>query len=132
MPNRYIVLPVAGFIAFSVLDAGAAETVPNFDLGPTCRGATRPEASVQRSTNEAARKDCLSKEGQARDTLRQNWASFPAEHRDSCARSTSAGGIPSYIQLQTCLETRRGVAKSGGKRDEGLSGTPAVTTGQGN
>ena len=132
MSNRYIVLPIAGFIALSVFDASAAETVPNFDLGPTCRGATRPEASVQRSTDQSARKDCLNKEGQARDVLRQNWASFPAEHRDSCVRSTSAGGIPSYIQLQTCLETRRGAAKSGGARGEGSSGVPAVTTGRGN
>jgi hypothetical protein len=113
----------ASLVALGISTAESAESVPNFDVGPTCRGATRPEAAQRNHTGEAARELCIEKEKQARSELQDKWVDFPSEHRASCVRTTSVGGIPSYIQLQTCLETRRDAEKI---QDGG-----AVTTGQG-
>jgi hypothetical protein len=115
----------AGLVVLAI-SASAAESVPNFDVGPTCRGATRPEAAQRNHTGEAARDLCIEKERQARAELHDKWDDFPREHRASCVRTTSVGGIPSYIQLQTCLETRRDAEKI---QDGTNSG--AMTTGQG-
>ena len=116
MSNSNIALVFSGFIALAVSDAGAAEVFPRFDLNPTCRGATRQEAIVRNQTERAAREVCLRKENEAAKQLRRNWSSFPAEHRASCVHTTSAGGIPSYVQLQTCLETRRDASTISGSR----------------
>jgi hypothetical protein len=97
----------AGLVALAISAAESAESVPSFDVGPTCRGATRPEAAQRNQSGEAAREICMEKEKQARSELLETWGDFPSEHRASCVRTTSVGGIPSYVQLQTCLETRR-------------------------
>jgi hypothetical protein len=101
----------AGLFALAISAVESAESVPSFDVGPTCRGATRPEAAQQNHTGDAAREICFDKEKQARSELQDTWGKFPSEHRASCVRATSVGGIPSYVQLQTCLETRRDAEK---------------------
>ena len=120
-----------GLTALTMSAAGAAETMPKFDLEPTCRGATRQEAMVPNQTDRAAREICFRKENEARSHLRQNWSSFPAEHRTSCVRTTSVGGIPSYVQLQTCLETRQNARTISGEGSDMELGIRATTTGQG-
>jgi hypothetical protein len=116
----------ASLAVLAISAAESAESVPNFDIGPTCRGATRPEVAQRNHTSDAARELCIEKEKQARSELQDKWGNFPPEYRASCVRTTSVGGIPSYIQLQTCLETRRDAEKI---RDGTNSG--AMTTGQG-
>jgi hypothetical protein len=125
MPNSRRAILSAGFLALAITAIESAENLPNFDVGPTCRGATRPEAALRDKTADAARNICFSKENQARDELKEKWVAFPLEHRASCVRTTSVGGIPSYVQLQSCLETRRDAARMKNGRDK------ASTTGQG-
>jgi hypothetical protein len=72
------------------------------------------------------REACFNQENRARDDLRGKWAGFPAEHRASCLKTTSVGGIPSYVQLQTCLETRRDADRIQDRRNNGAT----TTTGQ--
>lgn len=115
-----------GLVALAISAVESAESVPSFDVGPTCRGATRPEVAQRNHTSDAARELCIGKEKQARSELQDKWGSFPPEHRASCIRATSVGGIPSYIQLQTCLETRRDAEKI----QDGTN-NDAMTTGQG-
>jgi hypothetical protein len=125
MPNSRCAILSAGFLALTITAIESAETLPNFDIGPTCRGATRPEAALRDKSADAAREICFNKENVARDELKDKWAAFPLEHRASCVRTTSVGGIPSYVQLQSCLETRRDAARIKNRRDNGAS-----TTGQ--
>ena len=79
-------------------------------------------------SNEASRQICIDQETQARDALRDNWAGFPAEHRESCIKTTTVGGIPSYVQLQTCLETRRDALKIRDREDSGAATTGLEST----
>jgi hypothetical protein len=126
MPNTLSTILSAGLLAFAIGSAESAESVPNFDIGPTCRGATRPEAALRGQNGVAARETCFNQENRARDELQERWAGFPAEHRASCVKATSVGGIPSYVQLQTCLESRRDAERIKDTRNGG-----ATTTGQG-
>ena len=116
----------AGLYVLATTAAVSAESLPNFDVGPTCRGATRPEVALRNQTGDAARETCFNHESRARDELQKRWANFPADHRADCVRTTSVGGIPSYVQLQSCLESRRDA-----KRIEDGRSDRATTTGQG-
>jgi hypothetical protein len=77
----------------------AADQVPNLNLEPTCRAAHSAGVFIER-TKEA----CLRSEHAARDDLHEQWAQFHPADRDRCTQSTSAGGVPSYVELLTCLE----------------------------
>jgi hypothetical protein len=122
MPNCAKALLTAGLVAVAIGVHGA-ENVPDFDVEPTCRGATRSEAAVQDKSGDALRGACFDQENRARNELKEKWAGFPAEHRASCVKTTSVGGIPSYVQLQTCLESRRDVQRIQDRRDEGTDST---------
>ncbi|MES1155640.1 MAG: hypothetical protein ABUL48_04340, partial [Pseudorhodoplanes sp.] len=96
---------------------------PPFNTEPTCRGAATAGAAVP-----GAKQACLDKEKRARDELNQQWVNFPGADRSRCVQSTSAGGIPSYVELLTCLETAKQVRAL--PKDNGLPGdSGSATTG---
>ena len=37
----------------------------------------------------------------------QEWSSFVASDKENCAEESTAGGLPSYTELLTCLEMAR-------------------------
>ena len=123
MPSSPSAILSAGLRALAIGTAESAERVPNFDVGPTCRGATRPEAALRDQNAGAARETCFNQENRARDELQEKWAGFPAEYRASCVKTTDVGGIPSYVQLQTCLESRLQAEKIKDERNNGATTT---------
>jgi hypothetical protein len=120
--------------------AAASDVVPKLNINPTCRGASSMATfssadASQKESAEVARTTCLAKETAARDELRKEWKNFRASERASCTRSTAMGGIPSYVELQTCLEIARDARKipgdglNAGMKDDEVPGRK--TTGQG-
>ena len=107
-------LPPSAVLLSVQLLAPVADNVPEFDLRPSCHGASR--AAI---TNRDA-ESCLQQERNARDELSRDWAQFPARDRTICTHSTSMGGIPSYVEMLTCLEIARDVRN-----------LPSSTTGSG-
>jgi hypothetical protein len=105
-------------IATPVL-AAAADTVPNFDVGPSCRGAAR-QLGVETGRVEA----CLTSERDARTQLNRDWSTFPAPDRGRCAGMVIVGGPPSYVELLTCLEMARDAAKLPGDNSTTLGSRP--------
>jgi hypothetical protein len=95
-------IPVPAMILAAQLATPVAERVPQFNIEPTCQGAATASTAI-RSTKDI----CLQKENQARDDLGRQWADFPAADRGRCVQSTASGGIPSYVQLLTCLESAK-------------------------
>lgn len=92
-------------LGFSLL-ISVADSVPNFDVRPSCRGGA--------ASGVAMRKDvqgCINEEHAARDKLRDQWSGFPKADRVRCANMTTTGGPPSYIELVTCLELARDARK---------------------
>jgi hypothetical protein len=110
----------------SHLVIAVADRVPVLNVEQTCRGAAQvavPKADGQMPTAAEMRATCLGKENGARDQLVRQWTDFTGEHRTSCVRSTAAGGIPSYIELLTCLEISEQARKL---PDEPMRGTTGV------
>jgi hypothetical protein len=95
------------FLPFPVVLLGAqlampiADKVPEFDVMPSCHGAS--QAAISNRDLES----CLQQERDARSDLGRDWAQFPSGDRTTCEHSTSMGGIPSYVEMLTCLEIAR-------------------------
>jgi hypothetical protein len=122
-----LTLVLAGQLAMTVADS----KVPTLNIENTCRGAAQvavPKADGQMPSAAEIREGCFKKEREARDQLAKQWSKFTGDHRASCVRSTSAGGIPSYIELLTCLEIADQASKL---PDEPLRGTTGVSSGSG-
>lgn len=120
--------PVA-FALASHLVIAVADKVPTLNLAPSCRGAAQvavPRADGHVPSASEIRETCLAKERAARAELSRQWQDFASDHRASCVRSTAAGGIPSYIELLTCLEIADQARKL---PDEPLRGTTGVSSG---
>ncbi|RDJ21292.1 hypothetical protein DWF00_13305 [Bosea caraganae] len=75
-----------------------AETVPRFDIEATCKTA---EAAGGGSRTVSA---CRDDERKAQLSLEAKWASYRPGTRNECVEATQVGGIPSYVQVLTCLE----------------------------
>ncbi len=93
-----------------------ANRTPQFNIEPTCKGAANASIAMR-----SERELCLEKEKKARLELDRQWADFPGGDRGRCIQSTSAGGIPSYVELLTCLEIARQVREL--PKDDGLRAT---------
>jgi hypothetical protein len=94
--------PIPAMLLAIQIATPVADGVPQFNTEPTCRGAGSASNTIS-----GAKEACLAKEKQARDDLARQWAVFPAADRNRCVGSTRSGGIPSYVQLLTCLETAK-------------------------
>lgn len=119
-----LTLVVAGYLVITV-----ADKVPALNVEQSCRGAAQvavPNADGKMPSAAEIREKCVAKERDARDQLSRQWKDFAGDHRASCIRSTSAGGIPSYIELLTCLEIADQARKL---PDEPLRGTTGVSSG---
>ena len=97
-----MIFPIPAMLLAIQIATPVADGVPQFNTEPTCRGAGTASNAVS-----GAKEVCVTKEKQARDDLARQWAVFPAADRSRCVGSTLSGGIPSYVQLLTCLETAK-------------------------
>ena len=77
----------------------AADHVPQFNIEPTCSAVHEATTGLKR--DEAG---CKRDENAARDKLRQTWGHFSDAQQTHCARLSTLGGFPSYVELLTCLE----------------------------
>lgn len=92
----------------------AADRVPDFNIGPGCEAAA--SAAVTPGRDSGA---CQHDEFSARDKLKTEWPRFTAEEKSSCVAQTNLGGLPSYVELLTCLEMAKEASKLdlAGKKD---------------
>jgi len=95
----------------------AAEAdVPRLDVGPTCRPIDRNDAAMIDTER------CLKSEKEARGQLARQWSGFPPDERALCVQTATMGSTASYVELLTCLEMKRDVARPAGR---GLRNVPA-------
>jgi hypothetical protein len=95
-------LPI-NLLASIGLVINVADSVPRFDVRPTCRSAISMMGSDSTRTVE----QCVAGEERARKDLEKNWSKFPAADRNQCVGTATNHGSPSYEELQTCLEMMR-------------------------
>ena len=83
------VLGIMLFAAFGwQIAVSAANRVPNFNIASICK-------------NESG---CTQDEQATRDQLFSNWQQFRDTDTSRCVQETSIGGMPSYVELLTCLQ----------------------------
>ncbi|MEJ0078127.1 MAG: hypothetical protein WDO17_22335 [Alphaproteobacteria bacterium] len=100
-PIRSAIIAAASLAAATAY----AADVPTLDVTPTCR----PIANDRTFAIDTDR--CLKSEQEARNQLTREWTNFPAADRALCTQTATMAGAASYVELITCLEMKRDVAK---------------------
>jgi hypothetical protein len=80
-----------------------ADTVPRYDVKPTCQAAINLSAGTEGRTVES----CMAGEEAARKDLAKDWSKIPIAERSQCITTMAKGGFPSYVELVVCLEMTR-------------------------
>lgn len=58
---------------------------------------------------------CLQDEAVARETLVKAWDSYPVPAKTQCLGLVRTGGLPSYVELLSCIELMRDARKIEGQ-----------------
>jgi len=98
---------VLTFIAIAVTAqfvVAAADGVPNINYETGCRADAAASASFGITADNQSIDGCMAEEKNARDKLIQQWTQFPPNDRMHCEREAALGQMPSYVELQTCLQ----------------------------
>jgi hypothetical protein len=99
-------------VAPLVLQIAVSDTVPNWDVTASCRGAA--EAAGPGEAGQQRLKGCLDSEQNTKQKLQTEWTNFPTADRLNCIRSIQ-WFEPTYTELAACLEMGRD-AKTGDSR----------------
>ena len=83
------------------LVAMAVSQPPDLDVHASCR-AVEP-----RSAPGTSREVCQRSEREASSRLTREWKDFRPADRRYCMGLSTLGGLPSYVELLTCLELAR-------------------------
>jgi hypothetical protein len=90
--------------------------VPSFDVRSICRDAIDP--GVETASG------CAVDERDARDQLVKTWVQYPAAERADCMASMSE--LPSYVELQVCLQMTRDAENERAEEAGGKPSSPSV------
>lgn len=85
-----------------------AQNVPKLNYKATCDG-TPPVGMDKKATVES----CMADEKQAMAQLPPVWAQAKKASRDLCLAETTQGGLPSYVELITCLQGENVIGQLG-------------------
>jgi hypothetical protein len=88
--------------------AVAADSVPNWDVTGSCRGAA--SAGFIDQTKDRLQR-CLDSEQRTRKKLESEWSSYPAQDRTDCIRSIR-WFQPTYTELAACLRMAKDARSS--------------------
>lgn len=76
-----------------------ADRVPQLNIEPSCAAAAHAAVSLNRTED-----NCKQEEYTARTKLTQEWDKYGSKERAHCTELSTLGGLPSYVELLTCLE----------------------------
>jgi hypothetical protein len=108
-----MMVPVAVLALLAPLTLAIADDVPHFNLEPVCRGIAQ-QGGLALEPNQTARQDfkgCIKSETAVRAKLVKRWSTFKAADKANCIGESSAGGLPSYTDLLTCLQMASDASK---------------------
>ena len=84
-----------------------AANVPTIDIQKGCQAAEKDLGAILGPNNGFTTGTCLKQEQDARQTMINAWAKYPAGDKQKCIITT--GYLPSYVEWLTCLEMYRDV-----------------------
>ena len=92
-------------VAAAVIVPAKAQQLPHLNVDPVCRGIARHAGSPgERGGPDLSYRSCVANQLQVRKHLAPQWSGFSRAARANCIASTTAGGLPSYTELLTCLQ----------------------------
>jgi hypothetical protein len=94
---------VGALLAPASVGLAAVAAMPSLNIAPTCESEGRKTMALGNSSIEA----CKRSEMEARHGLSKKWSHYEATDRTTCMGRISHGGHPSYVELQSCLESFR-------------------------
>ncbi|TYL81641.1 hypothetical protein [Bradyrhizobium cytisi] len=94
-----MLLSISLIILSSQLVVAAADTVPKFDIGGSCKATASAAAGM---SEDQPVKRCISDEQDAQRQLESQWSTFTSSSRVSCAGMENI--TRSYVSLLTCLQ----------------------------
>ena len=101
-----MIIPVTMLALVTQLTVTIADDVPQFDVGPTCRGIAQ-QGGLDLQPNQTVKQDyqgCMQSEMAVRDQLVKQWSTYKASDKANCISGSSLGGLASYTGLLTCLQ----------------------------
>ncbi len=110
-----MMIPVMTLALATQLTVTIADSVPHYNLDPVCRGISQ-QGGFGLEPNQSGRHDyrsCLKSEMAMRRKLVRQWPSFKPVNKANCIGEASAGGLPSYTGLLTCLQLAKDASKLG-------------------
>jgi hypothetical protein len=106
-------IPATALALVAQLSAAIADGVPRYNLQPICRGIAQ-QGGMSLLPNQSAPKDyksCITSEMTVRRQLVKQWPTFKASNKANCIGENSAGGLPSYTGLLSCLQMAKDASK---------------------
>lgn len=109
------VFAAATILAMTHAPGFAANDVPNFDVKPSCTAATRAANDLNKAGDnlrpgDRSSDNCVQDEMNAKSKLGDEWEHYNVSQRQRCTRLATLGGLPSYVELLTCLEMAKEAA----------------------
>jgi hypothetical protein len=98
-PAGGLITMIPAIIVGGHLAVAVADRPPVVNFEQTCR----EETTGDMRTNDKF-EVCIADEKRARDQLAGQWRSFDPAARTRCARMSTSGHAPSYLELLVCLE----------------------------
>jgi hypothetical protein len=92
---------VAAVLTRASVGLAAGDAMPTLNVAPTCESEGRKQMALGRSSIEA----CQRSETEARHAVAKHWSGYQKGDRSTCMGRISHGGHPSYVELQSCLES---------------------------
>lgn len=108
-------IPLIASAIVTQLTVTIADDVPRFNLDPVCHGIAQ-QGGLNLEPSGSVRQDfqsCIKSEMVIRDQLVDQWSTFKASDMANCVGESTAGGMPSYTDLLTCLQMASDANKLG-------------------
>lgn len=106
-----VLLAVLAALTAAAGTTARADQVPSLNVDPVCRGIAGQAATAgERGGPDLSFRQCVKSEMAMRRKLTRDWATFTAREKSTCIGS-EMGGLASYTDLVTCLETAREARK---------------------
>jgi hypothetical protein len=110
-------IPATALALVAQLTVAIADGVPHYNLAPLCHGIAQ-QGGMSLLPNQSAPKDyksCIRSEMVVRRQLVKLWPTFKTSNKANCFGENSAGGLPSYTGLLSCLQMAQDASKMFGK-----------------
>lgn len=95
-------VPLMPFAVATVLVTHVADVVPRLAVDQSCRAVSTLGEGLNTTTTS-----CMDQEMSARRELETQWPGFTRAQQQHCLAAATAGGEPSYVELQECLVMTR-------------------------